>query len=85
VDRVGRRFRPREADLQEADAFPSILVGRRPVFAPKPQTARLCTIPREQLRIDDLSRQIKEGAALPLSQLGAEVRRLGWVAAETSG
>lgn len=36
-------------------------------------TARLCTIPREQLRIDDLSRQIeREGSAIPLSQLRSE-------------
>ena len=45
--------------------------------APKPATARLCTIPREQLRIDDLSRQIeREGVELPLSQLGADAWQL---------
>ena len=44
---------------------------------PKPDTARLCTIPREQLRIDDLSRQIeREGVELPLSQLGADAWQL---------
>ena len=57
--------------FEEADVFPSIIVARRPTEAPKPATARLCTIPREQLRIDDLSRQIeREGVELPLSQLG---------------
>ena len=67
--------------FEEADVFPSILVARRPTEAPKPVTARLCTIAREQLRIDDLSRQIEEeGAALPLSQLGAEA----WQLEETS-
>ena len=44
---------------------------------PSPTTARLCTIPREQLRIDDLSRQIEqEGVELPLSQLGADAWQL---------
>ena len=63
--------------FEEVDVFPSILVARRPTQAPKPETARLCTIPREQLRIDDLSRQIEEeGAALPLAQLGAEAWQL---------
>ncbi|NLY02502.1 MAG: class I SAM-dependent DNA methyltransferase, partial [Rhodopirellula sp.] len=63
--------------FEEADVFPSILVARRPTQSPKPQTARLCTIPREQLRIDDLSRQIEEeGAALPQSQLGTDVWQL---------
>ena len=61
--------------FEEVDVFPSIIVARRPTGAPKPTTARLCTIPREQLRIDDLSRQIEqEGVELPLSQLGAD----GW-------
>jgi hypothetical protein len=63
--------------FEEVDVFPSIIVARRPTDAPKPQTARLCTIPREQLRIDDLSRQIDgEGVELPLSQLGADAWQL---------
>ena len=63
--------------FEEADVFPSIIVARRPTDAPKPQTARLCTIPREQLRIDDLSRQIEsEGVELPLSQLGSDAWQL---------
>lgn len=63
--------------FEEADVFPSIIVARRPTEAPKPDTARLCTIPREQLRIDDLSRQIElEGVELPLSQLGADAWQL---------
>jgi hypothetical protein len=57
----------------DADVFPSIIVTRKPTTAPKPRAARLCTIPREQLRIDDLSRQIEtEGVELPLEQLGVE-------------
>jgi hypothetical protein len=63
--------------FEEVDVFPSIVVARRPTDAPKPGTARLCTIPREQLRIDDLSRQIeREGVELPLSQLGADAWQL---------
>ena len=59
----------------EADVFPSIIVVEKPTDAPKPKTARLCTIPRDQLRIDDLSVQIeKEGAELDLAQLSGE----GW-------
>ncbi len=61
--------------FEEADVFPSIIVVEKPTDAPKPKTARLCTIPREQLRIDDLSVQIeKEGAEMDLSQLVAD----GW-------
>jgi hypothetical protein len=63
--------------FEEVDVFPSIIVVRKPPEASKPTTARLCTIPREQLRIDDLSRQIeREGVELPLSQLGAEAWQL---------
>ena len=58
--------------FEDADVFPSILVARKPTKAPKPKTARLCAIPRDQLRVDDLSRQIEsEGVELPLDQLGA--------------
>ncbi|MDY0166183.1 MAG: N-6 DNA methylase [Thermoguttaceae bacterium] len=61
--------------FEQADVFPSILVARRPTTAPKPATALLCAIPREQLRVDDLSRQVQEeSAALPVSQLAVE----GW-------
>ena len=63
--------------FEDADVFPSIFVVRRPTDAVKPKTARLCTIPREQLRVDDLSRQITaEGVALPVTQLGADVWQL---------
>ena len=61
--------------FEDADVFPSILVARRPTDEPKPTTAKLCAIPREQLRIDDLSRQIEEeGCKLPLEQLRPD----GW-------
>ncbi|WP_397383697.1 Eco57I restriction-modification methylase domain-containing protein, partial [Prosthecobacter sp.] len=51
--------------FEEADVFPCIIVAEKPTSEEKPKTARLCTIPREQLRIDDLTVQIeKEGAEL---------------------
>ena len=63
--------------FEDADVFPSIIVARKPTAAPRPKTARLCAIPREQLRIDDLSRQIEhEGVALSLEQLAADAWQL---------
>jgi hypothetical protein len=57
----------------DADVFPSILVARKPTAGPAPDTARVCAIPREQLRVDDLSRQIEaEGFAVPRDRLGAD-------------
>jgi hypothetical protein len=61
--------------FEDADVFPSIIVARKPTDGAKPTTARLCTIPREQLRIDDLSLQIdREGAEISLGQLSTD----GW-------
>ena len=61
--------------FEEADVFPCIVVVEKPTPAPKPKTTRLCTIPREQLRIGDLSVQIeREGGDMDLAQLGAT----GW-------
>ena len=58
--------------FEDADVFPSIIVARKPTTSTKPKTARLCAIPREQLRVDDLSRQIQdEGVELSLDQLAA--------------
>ena len=42
----------------DADVFPSIIVARKPTTEPAPTTTRVCAIPREQLRISDLSNQI---------------------------
>jgi type I restriction-modification system DNA methylase subunit len=57
----------------DADVFPSILVARKPTNVPSPASARVCAIPREQLRMDDLSRQIKsEGYDVPRDRWGAE-------------
>jgi hypothetical protein len=63
--------------FEEADVFPSIIVAEKPTATPNPKTARLCTIPREQLRIDDLSVQIeKDGAEMDLAQLGSDAWQL---------
>jgi hypothetical protein len=56
--------------FQDADVFPSIIVVRRPDDGTVPVTTRVCAIPREQLRIDDLSVQIKkEGAEVDRGRL----------------
>jgi methylase of polypeptide subunit release factors len=61
--------------FEQADVFPCIIVAEKPTGETKPKTARLCTIPREQLRVDDLSAQIEcEGSDLELEQLKAD----GW-------
>ena len=58
--------------FEDADVFPSIIVVRRPDEGRVPETTRVCAIPREQLRIDDLSVQIaKEGIGVERSRLGA--------------
>jgi hypothetical protein len=59
--------------FEEADVFPSIIVARQPAGAGAPRTTRVCAIPREQLRIDDLSEQIQaEGFEIPREQLTRE-------------
>jgi hypothetical protein len=62
--------------FEEVDVFPSIILVEKPTEAPKPKTARLCTIPREQLRVDDLSVQIEQkGLDVPYAHLSEE----GWL------
>jgi hypothetical protein len=59
--------------FQDADVFPSILVVRKPSADTPPPTAHVCAIPREQLRLDDLSRQIEaEGFEVRRDRLGAD-------------
>ena len=63
--------------FEEADVFPSIIVAEKPTKEPAPTTARLCTIPREQLRIDDLSVQIeKAGDVFEICNLGGHAWQL---------
>jgi len=66
-----------EQIFEEVDVFRSIILVERPNEAPKSKTAGLYTIPRERLRIDDLSVQIeKEGSEMDISELGAELWKL---------
>jgi len=56
--------------FEDADVFPCILVARKPAQGPPPETTRVCAIPRDLLRMDDLSAQIeKEGFDVPRSSL----------------
>ena len=51
--------------------FPSILIARKPEPKADPPAPRVCVIPREQVRIDDLSRQIEvEGVPVPRDRFG---------------
>jgi len=57
----------------DADVFPGIIVARKPHPVDDIPTTRVCTIPREQLRINDLSEQIcAEGFEISKRQLGEE-------------
>lgn len=57
----------------DADVFPSIIVARKPTEDPPPTETRVCVIPREQLRIDDLSVQIaQEGMKIQRSRFSRE-------------
>jgi hypothetical protein len=59
--------------FQNADVFPSILVVCKPTASSPPRMAHVCAIPRERLRLDDLTRQIEaEGFEVPRDRLGAE-------------
>ncbi|MFI5455560.1 MAG: Eco57I restriction-modification methylase domain-containing protein [Isosphaerales bacterium] len=61
--------------FKDADVFPCIIVVRRPEDAVLPKTTRVCSIPREQLRIDDLSVQIaREGVEVERKRLNER----GW-------
>jgi hypothetical protein len=57
----------------DADVFPCILVARKPDAGPAPEAARACVIPRELLRVEDLSRQVAEtGTDVPRTRFGPE-------------
>src|SRR5205807_1772207 len=60
--------------FQGADVSPLVLVFRKPAPEAPPPTARVCAISREQLCLDDLSRQVEtEGFAVPRERLAADV------------
>lgn len=57
----------------DADVFPCIIVARKPTDETPPTTARVCAIPRDQLRIDDLERQADQlGFNIGRDRLSAE-------------
>lgn len=57
----------------DADVFPSIIVARKPTEEPAPAETRVCVIPREQLRVDDLNVQIsQEGFGIKRSRFDHE-------------
>ena len=59
--------------FEDADVFPSIIVAQKPTQHPAPLTARACAIPREQLRISNLSNQIaSEGFDIERGRLGSD-------------
>jgi len=59
--------------FEDADVFPCIVMARKPNDRPAPETTRVCAIPREQLRIDDLTQQIKaEGFEIYRGRLSRE-------------
>ena len=63
--------------FEDADVFPSIMVARKPDNGSNSKSVRVCAIPREQLRIDDLSEQIHaQGFEILQSQLSVERWRL---------
>lgn len=58
----------------DADVFPCILVARKPSASePPPDDARVCVLPRERFRVEDLSRQAVElGSPVPRTRFGPE-------------
>lgn len=57
--------------FEDADVFPSIILARKPTSEPPPVTAKVCAIPREQLRTNDLKSQIdSEGVEIERERLG---------------
>jgi hypothetical protein len=62
----------------DADVFPCVALARRPLEGEAaPEQTRVCAVPRDRLRIDDLARQTAdEGFFLPRSHFGAAPWRL---------
>ncbi len=60
--------------FEDADVFPSIMVARKPTSGDAPATTRVCAIPRDELRINDLGTQIaQEGFDVERSRLAARL------------
>ena len=59
--------------FKDADVFPCFLVVRKPNEELKPNTAKLCVIQRDMLRIDQLKSQVEfNGLIVDLSRLASE-------------
>ncbi len=59
--------------FQEADVFPSIILFRKPTTNTSPPNTRICVIPRDELRLEDLSQQVKEmGVSIPRGRFTSE-------------
>ena len=59
--------------FEEADVFPSIIVARKPDEKQNSESVRVCSIPREQLQINDLSSQIdQDGFAIERCRFGSD-------------
>ena len=56
--------------FEDADVFPCIIIARKPTSESPPSFAKVCAIPRDQLRISDLRTQIDaEGVEIERSRL----------------
>jgi hypothetical protein len=63
--------------FENIDVFPSVIVARRPAAETPPDATRVCVIPREQLRLDDLPRQVSEaGFEVPRASLDGDIWQL---------
>ncbi len=61
--------------FKDADVFPSFLVLRRPIEGARRDIARVCVIPRDTVRIDELKNQVEtKGTTLDMSSVSGE----GW-------
>ena len=59
--------------FEQADVFPSVITIAKRSTTAREEDVEVCVVPREQLRIEDLSRQVGElGFLIPRTQLGEE-------------
>ncbi len=59
--------------FKDADVFPCFVVARRPTEGPKPKGVRVCVIPRELVRMDDLKMQVAtDGIIVEHERFGVE-------------
>ena len=84
LDRIGRGLRPRQADLRGRRRVSVDHRGPQADDGPKPNDRAICTIPREQLRIDDLQPADRdEGVEIAVAQLSGRLGNLSRAASTT--